>query len=112
MTRSNIVEKTEADVIVQSPTKFFKPVFVSTPALPPEYDGKYVCLLGVATEGPMSEEQMDILEATLEALPEVYKAMCSIGPARIPLDRIPAGYDLKIGVEGKFIIEPIPVVEE
>ena len=112
MPRANIIEKTEAEVIVQTPTKFFKPVFTSTPPIPPEYDGKYICLMGVATDTPMTEEEMDALETTLEAMPNIYRAICPIGSARIPLDRIPDGYDLKIGMEGKFIIEPTPVDEE
>jgi len=112
MTRTNITEKTEAQVLVQSTGKFFRPVFASTPIIPASYNGKYVCIMAVATDVEVSEAQMDALETAIENISGVHKAFCLIGPARIPTDRVPVDHDLKIGVEGKFMIQAQPVVEE
>lgn len=111
MTRANITERTEEEVIVSNEAKFFRPVYAKTPAIPITYDGKYVCLLAVVLDVKATEAQMDLLETSITSTSGVHNAFCLIGPARIPLDRVPSGYDLNIGVEGKFNITPEPIEE-
>ena len=111
MARPTIIEKTEAEVLAQATGKFFRPVYAQTAAIPAIYDGKYVSMFAVATNVSLTDTQLDALETAIEAITGVYKAHCLIGSARIPLDRVPVDHDLKIGIEGKFIIEPTPVVE-
>lgn len=109
--RSNIIEKTEAEVLQENTGKFFRPVFVQTPAIPAEYDGKYVCLAAIAVNVDLTEEQMDAIETAIEGITGVYKAFVLIGPARIPIDRTPEDCDLKIGVEASFRIDLTPIEE-
>jgi len=109
MARPNIIEKTEAEIIAQNESRFFRPVFATTPAIPASYDGKYACLVAVATNAALDETQMDQLETAIEGITGVHKAFVLIGPARIPLDRVPADHELRIGVEGSFRIDPTPV---
>ena len=109
MARKNITEQTEDQVLAQSTQKFFRPVFAQTPAIGAGYTGKFVCMIAVATDVEVNESQMDALETAIEAISGVHGAHCLIGPARIPLDRVPADHDLKIGIEGKFTVDPTPV---
>ena len=106
--RQNIIEMTEADVIASDERKFFRPVFVRTPAIPAAYDGKYAVLCALAVDTELSEAQMDQLETAIEGITGVHKTFVLVGPARLPLDRVPDGHDLKIGCEGSFRIEPVP----
>jgi len=109
MARKNMTEQTEDEVLAQSTQKFFRPVFAQTPAIGAGYTGKYVCMVAVATDVALSEAQMNTLETSITAINGVFGSHCLIGPARIPLDRVPADHDLKIGIEGKFIVDPTPV---
>jgi len=108
MARSNIVELTTDQVIEQNTSKFFRPVYSETPAIPDTYAGKYAVLAAIAVNVALTEEQMDALETAIEGITGVHKAFVLIGPARIPTDRVPEGTDLVIGVEGKFDIKPTP----
>ena len=111
MDRSNITEKTEAEVLAASTAKFFRPVYTQTPVIPASYDGKYICLVAIAVDVDATEVQMDGMETDIEAITGVHKAFVMIGPARIPIDRVPADHDLRIGVEGSFRIDETPVPE-
>ena len=110
MARTNITELTDAQVLVANTSKVFRPVFVQTPVIPATYNGKYAVLCAIAVNVQLSEAQMDALEVAIGAITGVHKAFVMIGPARIPIDRVPAGCDLRIGVEGSFRIDPTPVV--
>ena len=111
MPRTNITELTDAQVLLANTSKVFRPVFAQTPIIPPSYDGKYICLVAIAVDVAATEAQMDGMETSIEAIPGIHKAFVMIGPARIPLDRVPADCDLRIGVEGSFRIDPTPVPE-
>jgi DNA-binding Lrp family transcriptional regulator len=108
MARSNIVEKTDEQVVAESTGKVFRPVFAQTPAIPASYDGKYVMMAAIAIDVEANEAQMDAFEASVEAITGVEKCFIMIGPARIPIDRVPADHDLRIGIEGSFRIDPTP----
>jgi hypothetical protein len=108
MARTNIVERTEDEIIVQYTDRFFRRVFASTPAIPAAYDGKYAVMCALAVDIEASEAQMDAMETQIEAIANVHKAFVMVGPARIPLDRVPADHDLTIGVEASFNITPMP----
>jgi len=62
----------------------------------------------VATNAALTETQMDALETAIEAITGVHKAYTLIGPARIPLDRVPAGHELAIWARAGFDIRPTP----
>lgn len=94
MPRLNVGELTEDEVLTRSTQTFFKRRYNRTPAIPASFDGKYVILTAVVADIQASEAQMDTLETAIEGLPNVHKAFCLIGPARIPLDRLPAGAEL------------------
>jgi hypothetical protein len=106
MARANIVEQTEAEAIASYTDKFFRRVYARTPAIPAGYDGKYVLLAAIAINIDASEAQMDQFETDIEAITGVHKAFVLAGPARIPLDRVPVGHDLRIGIEAGFHIDP------
>jgi len=106
--RMNMAERTEDEVLVQSTSKFFRPAYAETPAIGAAYAGKYVCLVAVAVNTALSEAQMDQLETSITAITGVHNSFCLIGPARIPVDRTPTGYDLKIACEGKFGLSVTP----
>lgn len=104
--RANIEELTEAQAIEQYTNRFFKPVVTETPAIPAAYDGKYACILALAVDYDLTEQQMDQLEAAIENINGVTKAFCLIGPARLPVDRVPANHNLIIRTEAEFDITP------
>lgn len=108
MPRTNIIEKTEAEVLADSTGKFFRTAHRETPAIPIEFDGKYVQLVAVATDTQLSETQMNQLETAIEGIAGVFKAFTLIGSARIPVDRVPADHDLVIFVDAGFDIRPTP----
>ncbi len=108
MARSNITELTEDQVLARSTDRFFRRVSATTPIIPGTYSGKYVILAAIAIDVAASEAQMDGFEASIEAITGVHKAHVLVGPARIPLDRVPADHDLRIAVEGGFRIDAEP----
>ena len=108
MTRPNVTELTDDQIIVANTSKAFRPVMAETPAIPGTYDGKYVMAVLVATDVAPNEAQMDGFETSIEAIAGVHKAFVLIGPARIPVDRQPADTDLTIRVEAGFEIRPTP----
>lgn len=103
--RANIIELTDAEVRAAQPHRFFKKRYAQTPAIPDTYAGKYVSAVLVATNVALTEAQMNTLETEVEAITGVHKAFVLIGPARIPIDRRPVGYDLYIGAEAGFKFE-------
>ena len=104
MARSNITELTDEQVLSRYTDRFFRRVSAKTPDIPASYDGKYVSAVLVATDAQLSEAQMDGLETAIESITGVAKAFVLIGPARIPLDRVPTGDELRIVVEAGFDI--------
>lgn len=108
MDRPNIVEKTEDEVLAQYTDAFFRRVRQQTPEISASYDGKYVVLCAVAIDINATELQMDNMEASIEAITGVHKAFVMIGPARIPIDRVPTGHALLIDIDAGFSIEPTP----
>lgn len=104
--RANIVEKTEDEVLVQYTDRFFRAVHAETPEILPALTGKYALMVLVAADVEASEAEMDAFETGIEGLAGVTKAFVLIGPARIPLDRVPTGHDLFISVEAGFDIRP------
>jgi hypothetical protein len=104
MARENIVELTDEQVLSAFTDRFFRRVQAKTPDIPATYAGKYVSAVLVATDAQLSEAQMDALETSIEAISGVHKAFCLIGPARIPLDRVPTGDELRVVVEAGFDI--------
>ena len=110
MPRQNITEQTEAEDIVRDTSRFFRSVSATTPVIPGSFNGKYALMLVVATDSEATEAQMDALETAIEAITGVHKAFVMIGPARIPLDRVPVDHDLRFLVEGIFSFEPTPVL--
>lgn len=110
MPRRNITEQTEAEVIVRDTSRFFRAVSATTSVIPGSFSGKYALMLVVATDAEVTEAQMDALETAIEAITGVHRAFVMIGPARIPLDRVPVDHDLRLRVEGSFTIEPTPEV--
>lgn len=109
MARGNITELTDEQVVSRSKDRFFRKVYKETPSIPlAAYNGKYVCAVLVAVDSALSEAEMDTLEAGIDAVANVHKSFCLIGPARIPVDRVGAGNDLHIGVEAGFDIRPEP----
>jgi hypothetical protein len=109
MPRPNIKERTEAEVLATRTRDFFRSVSNVTPVIPNSYAGKYALMLAVAVNSEFTEANMDALETAIDALTEVHKSFVLIGPARIPTNRVPAGHDLRLGVEGRFSIEVTPV---
>lgn len=105
MARNNITELTEAEFISQNEQKVFRPAFMQTPAIPASYDGKYALFVALAVDVQATESQMNALETAIEAIANVHKAFVLIGPARLPLDRVPANHDLKIRAEASFGID-------
>jgi hypothetical protein len=101
--RENIGEKTAAEMMAINPSKAFESARATTPAIPETYGGKYVNIMAVATNSAMTEEQMDLLEIAVEEITGIHKAFCLIGPARIPTDRVPDGFELKIRCRAKFM---------
>lgn len=106
MPRVNIVEKTEAEAIAEYTDRFFRRVTARTPIIPAGYDGKYVLIAAIAINLQATEQQMDNFEDDIEALTGVHKTFILAGPARIPIDRVPADHDLRIVVEAGFSIDP------
>ena len=102
MARQNISEISNEDALVRYTDRFFRRASARTPDIPASYDGKYVSAVLVATDVSLTEGQMDGLETQIEAITGVYKAFVLIGPARIPLDRVPTGSELQIAVEAGF----------
>ena len=114
MARVNIIEVTEDQAIVRYTDRFFRRVQASTPDIPASYDGKYVSAVLVATSLELTDAQMDNLETQIEAITGVDKAFALIGPARIPIDRVPVDtaektYALKINIEAGFNIIETPI---
>jgi len=108
MPRRNIQEAAEADIVKNNTRLVFKPVHAETPAIPQSYDGKYALMMAIATDIEPSEAQMDQLEAAIEDITGVHKSFILIGPARLPLDRVPSGTDLSIWIDAGFAINPKP----
>jgi len=108
MARPNVSEMTEDEILVSHTDKFFRRVFAQTPIIPASYDGKYAVMCAIAINIDATEAQMDTLETQIEAITGVHKAFVMVGPARIPIDRVPAGHDLRIGIEAGFGISPTP----
>lgn len=111
MSRPTITEVTTDDVLVRYTDRFFRAVSAETPAIPASYDGKHVVIAVIATDAAPTEAQLDGLETQIEAINGVHKAFVLIGPARIPLDRVPANTELFIHAQASFdirreVIEP------
>lgn len=114
MTRPNITEVSTDEAIVRYTDRFFRRVYAETPAIPATYDGKYALIAVIAVNTAPTEAQMDTLQTQIEAITGVHKAFVLIGPARIPLDRVPddtaeTTYSLHIGAEAGFDIRATPV---
>jgi len=109
MARPNVSEMTEDEILVSYTDKFFRRVFAQTPIIPASYDGKYAVLCAIAINIDATEAQMDGMETDIEAITGVHKAFVMAGPARIPVDRVPADHDLRIKIEAGFAIDPEPV---
>lgn len=108
MARPTIIERTNNEVLVERAELYFKKVYKEVQS-PVTYSGKHAILAVIVTNISPSEAQMNALETAIEGLTGIHKAHVMIGPARIPLDRVPAGNDLFIGVEAGFDIRATPV---
>ncbi len=114
MARTNISELTCDEIVVRYSDRAFRVVSAETPDIPENYAGKFASAIIVATNVELSEAQMDELQTRIEEIAGVHKAFVLIGPARIPIDRVPADtandtYALKIKVEAGFGITKTPV---
>ena len=102
MARPNIIEVQESEAIIRYTDRFFRRVRATTPDIPAAYDGKYVTAVLVVTDVAPTEAQLDGLETNIEGITGVDKAFALIGPARIPLDRVPASSELRVVAEMAF----------
>ena len=88
---------------------FFPAVAASTPSIPLEsFSGKYALMIAVAADSDLDEAGADSLQAAIKAIPGVHDAFVLITSSRIPTDRISAGQELRLRIEGGFTIEEIP----
>ncbi len=107
MALPNIVELTDAEILERNEHHRFRRQFSETDAIGPAYDGKYALMVVLAVNINPTEEQIAGFIADVEALAGIYKALPMVGPARIPVDKVDAGEELKIGVTGEFRIGKI-----
>ena len=107
MPRPVLIEKTEAEIVVENTSKVFRPQSIRTGVVPPTFDGKHVLLCFVVVDVDPNEAQMDQFEIDIEAITGVFKAFIEI-EGRIPLDRVPVDHDLRIQGEIGFVIDPTP----
>jgi len=106
MARTNVIEVTCDELVVNATSRVFRQAYAETPVIPSTYDGKYVQLAAIATNAELTGAQMDALETAIEQITGIHKAFVLIGSARIPLDRVPDGNDLLITCQGGFDVRP------
>ena len=99
MARSNITELTDEQVITASTDRFFRRVGAISGDIPATYAGKYVVAAIITIDTALSEAEMDTLETNIDAITGVHKSFVMIGPARVPIDRVPTGDELQAVIE-------------
>jgi hypothetical protein len=109
MTLPTINERTNDEVIVRSTDRYFQSARNITSPISVAYNGKYVCFGAIVTDVALDDAQIASLQIQIGEIPGVYAAFIRIGSCRIPIDRVPADHELKIGVEASYTITPIPV---
>ncbi len=118
MTRPKIIEISDDEARVRYTERFFQRV-ANEQNIGPNYDGKYVCFVAIATNIELDETQLGGLQDEIDAINGVFKSFALIGSSRIPYDRLPADtadltFKLSFGVQGGFemrgeaVEEPVP----
>ncbi len=104
MARPNIVELTDEQIVERNKDERFRKRYAETGVISSAYDGKYAILMAIAVNTQLTEGQMDTLQDLIEDITGVHKAFALLGPARIPVDKVEEGEELRIGVTGEFHI--------
>jgi len=101
-------EQTAEQVLVPQPRLFLRPAYKETQAIPASYDGYGIVGIFVATSTVLNDTQVTQLETVIKNIAGVEDAVALVN-GRIPLDRVPAGYDLFAGAEYQWRIRPEPI---
>ena len=110
---TEIIERSNADVIAQYTDRYLPKVYVETAAVPASYDGKYAQAIVIATNAKLDDTTSAQLEAAIEAITGVHKAF-HLAQGRIPVDLVPEDtaektYTLHLGAEFGFNIRATAV---
>jgi hypothetical protein len=93
-----MTEQTADEVLVQQTRLFFRPAYKQTPPIPASYAGYGIVGLFVATATVLNDSQVAQLETAIRNITGVENAIALV-KGRIPLDRVPDGYDLAASAE-------------
>ncbi len=105
--RPRIVEKTAEQIVSDNVEKVFHKVFNRTDVIPASMAGNHVIMFIVATGTDPNGNEIDAFETAIEGIPGLRKAY-GIIKARLPVDRLPSGKELRIGGQLSIHMDRIP----
>ena len=103
-THEDLIELTDEQAIVQSPGKFFRPVVSEIGPLP---DDQHILTIGVAVSSALDEAERTTLEAAIEAISGVQKAVVLISGKTPTTGRVPVTHEMHLQTQSQIILKLI-----